>query len=124
MSTTLFTCPPLLSDGEKACFNADGTRIVVVRMAGRYLAFEARCPHRGMDLSQWGVMLPDSKIMCSSHGYVFDMESGENLITRGDAPRVGPLRTYEVVERDGELHVLRPEPAVAALNEAPSALAG
>ncbi len=123
MQETLFVCPRLMSDGEKSCHVIDGMRVVVLRSEGQYVAFEARCPHRGMDLYQWGVALPDSKIMCSSHGYVFDMKSGENLKARGDEPLVAPLQTFEVVERDDGLHVLRRQSSVGSAENS-RALAG
>jgi len=90
-------------------------RIVAAEMSGRslgvacedgnYWVFGRKCPHEDADLVTGAV--EDATLTCPNHGYVFDLETGECLIS-GGCP---PLVLLEVVVRDGAVCV-RVDPAV------------
>lgn len=71
-----------LSDGECASMEVAHTGYFVVRYNAQWFAYKNACPHLGLSLdfvpNQF--LVPDkSLIQCSSHGALFDIESGDCL---------------------------------------------
>jgi nitrite reductase/ring-hydroxylating ferredoxin subunit len=90
------------------CDVSVGERSVLVgRLAdGRVVAFAASCPHETTDLHQ--ATFVDGKVRCPRHNYMYDPETGENLVPSRVARREnlwklhpGYLPTHAVEERDG-----------------------
>ncbi len=52
----------------------DGVELVLVHDAGEVRAFDARCPHQGLLLSEGE--LKDGSLVCRGHGYRFDVKTG------------------------------------------------
>lgn len=96
---------------------------IVQHEPGGFHAVRNRCPHRGAPIckgSVGGTMLPSTPgelaygmepgvLRCPWHGYEFDLASGEALFGVTDLR----LRTFPVVVRDGEIHVVLPRAAAA-----------
>ena len=64
---------------------------VVFNVGGNFCATQAKCPHRGGQLSQG--KLEGSTVTCPLHGSQFNVCSG--AVLRG--PAIDPLITYRVV---------------------------
>lgn len=64
---------------------------VVFNVDGAFCATQAKCTHRGGDLSQG--RLDGSTVKCPLHGAMFDVATGAVLM----GPAREPLRTYDVV---------------------------
>jgi len=77
-----------------------GRRIAVFRTPDGFRAIEGACPHAGGPLADG--IVADRCVTCPLHGWRFDLDTGE---ARNADARV---RTYEVLERDGELWLAVP----------------
>lgn len=82
------------------------TVLLTRRASGDVVAFASFCPHLGTPLRR--ATLDNGYIRCAQHQYVYDPESGRNIVPTQDVPREalqrlrpGYLRTYPVEERDG-----------------------
>jgi nitrite reductase/ring-hydroxylating ferredoxin subunit len=78
-----------LRDGDLTTCRIDGTAVVVARIGDVVRAFEDRCPHLGVALSEG--RLEDGVLTCGGHHYEFDVASG-----RGLNPRTVRLRCFRV----------------------------
>src|SRR6516165_10806827 len=94
------------SDGRKL-FRHDGKQVLVIAHEGRLFAIANRCPHEGYPLSE-GTLGPGCVLTCNWHNWKFDLKSGAALVGRD------PVRTYTVVERDGELLIDLSDPPAEA----------
>ena len=65
--------------------------VAVFNVGGNFCATQAKCPHRGGQLTQG--KLDGSTVTCPLHGSQFNVCSGDVL--RG--PAIDPLMTYRVV---------------------------
>ena len=74
----------------------NGKQVLVIAQEGSVFAIANRCPHEGYPLSE-GTIGPGCALTCNWHNWKFDLASGEALVGRD------PVRTYEVVERGGEI---------------------
>jgi nitrite reductase (NADH) small subunit len=79
-------------------------RIAVFNTGDGFVALDANCPHRSGPLSDG--LVADGCVTCPLHGWRLDLHTGE-VVAGGE----GRVRSYEVVERDGELFVLIDVPA-------------
>ena len=61
-------------DGRGRTVTVDGVLVAVFRQGKRFLALADRCPHMGASLGQGRVS--GGKVICSWHGWDFDLESG------------------------------------------------
>jgi nitrite reductase (NADH) small subunit len=84
---------------EGRSVEVDGRRIAVFRTPDGFRAIDNACPHAGGPLSDG--IVADRCVTCPLHGLRFDLDSGAS--TDGSAR----VRTYSVVERDGELWLAR-----------------
>ena len=81
-------------------------RIAVFNTGDGFVAIDARCPHSGGPLSDG--LVADGCVTCPLHGWRLDLHTGE-VVAGGE----GSVRTYEVLEREGDLFVLLEVPAGA-----------
>ncbi len=92
--------------------------VLVTRMAaGHVVAFAADCPHQQTPLE--GASFFEGKLRCGRHLYLYDLETGENVLPARDSSpealrrlKPGYLPIHRVEERDGWIWVAEaPEPA-------------
>jgi nitrite reductase/ring-hydroxylating ferredoxin subunit len=83
------------SNGHKLVRH-DGKQVLVIAHENRVFAIANRCPHEGYPLSE-GTIGSGCVLTCNWHNWKFDLASGAALVGRD------PVRTYEVVERGGEI---------------------
>lgn len=69
------------------------TPVVVARVDGDVFAFVDVCPHRSAPLSDGDI--DDGQLICASHGWVFDVRSGESVEPRGHRLTALPCRVAE-----------------------------
>lgn len=87
-----------LWDGEMAPRTVGGRRVLLVRLGDEVRAYEDRCVHLGVALSEG--RLDDRVITCSAHHYQFDAGTG-----RGINPRAACLTRYPVKVVEGAIWV-------------------
>ncbi len=94
--------PALAADalwiGEMAGVEIDGRPVLLVNVGGTVCAYEDRCPHRALPLSQ-GILAGD-RLVCAAHAWEYDACTG-----RGINPDTVALRRYEVRIEAGEILV-------------------
>jgi len=83
-----------LWDGEMRGYEVAGRKVLLVKLEGRLYAYEDRCAHLGVALSQG--RMDDDVITCSAHHYQYDARTG-----RGINPRAVRLRSFAVAIEDG-----------------------
>lgn len=95
--------------------------VLMVRLeTGAVAAFAAHCPHQGTPLD--GATLFDNSLRCPRHVFLYDLETGENLVpARVNKPETlcklkpGYLPIHKAEEREGWIWVAEtPEPPPAA----------
>jgi nitrite reductase/ring-hydroxylating ferredoxin subunit len=96
----------LMADGQKLV-RRRGRQILLIASADGIFAIANRCPHEGYPLSE-GTLGPDCILTCNWHNWKFDLRSGNALVGRD------PARTYEVVERNGEILIDLTDPPADA----------
>lgn len=87
-----------LWEGEMRGVVIDGKKVLLVRIGGQVRAYEDRCAHLGVALSEGS--LEGAVLTCRAHQYEYDVRSGA-----GVNPRSVKLRAYPVEERDGDILV-------------------
>src|SRR5260370_42682662 len=78
-----------LWDGEMACFRVGDAAILLLKLDGRFHAYQGPCPHQGVALAEGeldGGLLP-----CRAHRWQFDAASGQ-----GVNPRSAHLKRFPV----------------------------
>lgn len=105
--------PANLAQGERRIVQVGSQSIGIFRVDDRYLAVRNHCPHEGAELCRGkvtGTTLPTDQLgtyewgreglilRCPWHQWEFDLETGHHL-----ANPTCRVRTYQVIERDGEL---------------------
>ncbi len=88
-----------LAEGRIVAGAVDGTDMVLVRHQGRVCALSAVCTHLKAPLAD-GIVV-DGTIRCPWHHARFDVQTGEAV----GAPAFKPLDRFEVIEKDGQVHV-------------------
>jgi nitrite reductase (NADH) small subunit len=110
-----------LSEGERTLVSHGTHEIAVFRVKGTLRAFLNLCPHQGgpacegvlinrveeiiaPDKTYQGMRFTDDlHVVCPWHGWEFDVETG---LCAGDGKL--KLRSFPVMERDGEVYVVTP----------------
>ena len=106
-------------DGDRRIVTTDFDEIGIFREDGEFHAFSNYCVHQGgpacqgmviaaveerftPDHQSRGMFFSDTDLhfVCPWHGYEYDMRTGECI---GD--RKLKLRSYDVIEKDGDLYV-------------------
>jgi toluene monooxygenase system ferredoxin subunit len=72
-----------LWSGEMMGVVVDGTRVVLVNVEGTVCAYEDRCVHQGVRLSEG--RLEGGVVTCSAHSWQYDARTGEGVNPRGVA---------------------------------------
>lgn len=96
-----------LRPGKMKCVRADGRRILLANVDGRYYAADDTCTHEDASLSTGS--LKGEWVKCPLHGSRFDLRTGAAL----EEPACTPLCTYPVhIDGDDILIDLnaRPQP--------------
>jgi p-cumate 2,3-dioxygenase ferredoxin subunit len=75
-----------------------GRPVAVYNVEGEFYATDDMCSHGEASLTDEG-MLDEYKIICGWHGGAFDVRTGEAV----DLPCMDAIRTYKVVEREGDI---------------------
>jgi nitrite reductase/ring-hydroxylating ferredoxin subunit/predicted secreted protein len=103
----------------------DGTDVLLGRLTGgQVIAFASNCPHQQTHLE--GATFFDGKVRCPLHVYLYDPQTGENVVPARDANpanlwklKPGYLPVYPVEERDGWIWVgSAPKPPPASYDPA------
>ena len=79
-------------------FSIDGVNLIVVNVAGAFVAYQAMCPHEAFSLGD-GVC-DGSVLTCLEHMWQFDVRTGAPM---GDAQE--GLKSYQLKEERGELYL-------------------
>ena len=109
-----------LKDGDRRVMSCDGTEVGVFRVDGQLVAWHNECPHRRVQSAKGRiykrVLEPiDSNghvralaydenvtnIVCSWHGYEFDLKTGINQ----GSDKI-KLRKVKLEEKDGHIYVV------------------
>ena len=69
-----------LWDGEMRGYVVAGTRVLLVRLDGAVCAYEDRCAHLGVPLSEG--TLHEGVITCRAHQYEYDARTGAGINPR------------------------------------------
>ena len=92
-----------------------GNEYLVANVAGKLIAMEAHCPHRGARLANGRLM--EGTVTCPWHGSVFDLADGSpkewvpkaNILLRNVSMALKRnLKTYEVRVVGGDLYLMLP----------------
>jgi toluene monooxygenase system ferredoxin subunit len=83
-----------LWDGEMRGYVVSGRKVLLVRLEGAVFAYEDRCAHLGLPLSDG--RLDDGVITCSAHHYRYCARTGS-----GVNPRSVCLRAFAAAVEDG-----------------------
>jgi len=84
--------------GEMISVRAGGFRVVLVNVEGALVAYEDRCLHKGVPLSE-GRFTGD-KLVCRVHGWEYRARTGEGI-----NPCHVRLRSFPVVVHDGLISI-------------------
>lgn len=88
-----------LIEGEPVELVIDGNIIIVARVEGKVYAVDGICTHAYAELIDGG--LDDHCLVCPLHFACFDIRDGSVL----EGPTDVPLKTYNVVEKDGKVWI-------------------
>ncbi len=84
-----------LWDGEMRSLYMGNRKVLLYRLNGEVLAYEDRCLHRGVPLSEG--CLKGNVLTCSAHHWQFDLGTGESI-----NPKNKHLKRFQVrLESDG-----------------------
>lgn len=102
MWSKAFTLKPTASEEFITAIKVEGKEICVVKTIDKIHAFQNRCPHAGGSLcAGW---LENGMIVCPTHHYRYDLETGRGQGTQGDF-----INIYKTKRRDNEVYIkLRP----------------
>jgi 3-phenylpropionate/trans-cinnamate dioxygenase ferredoxin subunit len=112
MQVRVGTVAELRREGSRIV-EVGGRRLAVISVGDSFFAIDDRCPHMGAsmcagslsgtfvasDPHEYVYGLDQGVIRCPWHGWEFDLATGRSLL---EPRRVG-LKTYVVVERDGDV---------------------
>ena len=88
-----------LTPGQPMLVQAEGTRVVLVRVGDRVHALGDVCAHRGGPLS--GGKLSGMRLACPWHGWMYDVRTGQCVFPG----RGGAVPSYPVHVEDDEVRV-------------------
>jgi toluene monooxygenase system ferredoxin subunit len=84
--------------GEMRAARVEGRALLLVNVEGRIQAFEDRCAHQGVPLSQG--RFKAGILTCSVHEWQYDAATGQGLNPCGVS-----LKSFPVEVRDGDIWV-------------------
>ncbi len=88
--------------GEKICVEVDGRPVLLVNVDGVVCAYEDRCRHKGVRLSEG--RLDGVVLTCSAHGWMYDARTGYGI-----NPEKVKLLPYPVRIEEDEIMIDVPE---------------
>lgn len=88
-----------LWDGEMQGHAVDGHKVLLVKLDGRVCAYEDRCAHLGLALSEGELI--DGVIVCKAHHYRYDARTGCGVNPKSVSLRALPI----TIEEDGMIAV-------------------
>jgi toluene monooxygenase system ferredoxin subunit len=91
-------CADDMWEGEMESFEVEAEEILVIKLDGRYCAYQGVCPHQSTSLVDGE--LADGVLTCRAHLWQFDARTG-----RGINPESACLRRFPVEVVDGEVRV-------------------
>ena len=91
-----------LWDGDMVGRTSGDTRVLLVRYGDRVYAYENRCAHLGVALSEG--TLEGHVLTCRAHQWQYDVRTG-----RGMNPRTACLRDFHARVEDGRIVIDLPE---------------
>jgi toluene monooxygenase system ferredoxin subunit len=103
-----------LWDGEMACFRVGDAAVLLLKLDGRFHAYQGHCPHQGVALAEGE--LDGGLLTCRAHRWQFDAVTGQGVNPRSARLKRFPVRVAErkvsvEIEFGGEpAGVSRPEP--------------
>lgn len=93
--------------GEMKLFSVEGKNILVANFEGNFYAMNAKCTHRGGDLSK--NKLEGNIVTCPLHGSKFDIMTGKNI----SGPKLGFLK---IKIKDGESYPVSVDNGIVKIN--------
>ena len=87
-----------LAEGQGQSVRAGDRAFAVFKHEGGIYVTDDECPHVGAPLANGWV--ENGQVVCSFHGWAFDLKSGECLTCPGR-----PVRTYAARIVDGTVHI-------------------
>ena len=87
-----------LEDGQGRSVRLQDRTVAVFRQAERIYVVDDECPHVGASLANGWV--EEGQVVCSFHGWKFDLQTGACLTCPGR-----PVRTYPVRIEAGMVHI-------------------
>jgi toluene monooxygenase system ferredoxin subunit len=87
-----------LWDGEMACFRIGDTAVLLLKLGGRFHAYQGQCPHQGVALAEGE--FDDGLLTCRAHRWQFDAATGQ-----GVNPRSAHLKRFPVRVVDGMVSI-------------------
>ena len=87
-----------LWDGEQVGLTVRGQKVLLINLDGAVYAYEDRCPHLGIALSEGN--LDGSRLTCRGHRWEYDVHTG-----RGINPATVRLRPLPVLLEDDDVLV-------------------
>lgn len=93
------TATDTVAEKSFACFDVDGTAVLVCRFKNEYFAIENRCSHA---LSTFdGGRMRGYRIICPLHGAAFDIRDGSAL----SSPAKRPIRSFPLRVVNGMIEI-------------------
>lgn len=94
------TAEAALPEGARECVQVeDGRQLVIARVDSEIVAFEDRCSHEDLPLSDGDIV--DGEVVCPYHGATFCLKTGEATA----APAYEPITVFPVRIVDGVVQV-------------------
>ncbi len=85
-------------EGTMSPIVVQGRKLFVTQNAGKLYCAENRCPHEDIELTLG--CLKGNRVVCSLHGFSFDLASGESSDSDVDN-----MQTYHVKQENNEIHI-------------------
>jgi 3-phenylpropionate/trans-cinnamate dioxygenase ferredoxin subunit len=99
LTYTAVTKKENITEKSFACFDVEGTAVVVCRFKDEYFAIENRCSH-ALSTFEDGRMR-GYRMMCPLHGAAFDIRDGSAL----SLPAKQPIRSFPLRTVDGMIEI-------------------
>ena len=90
-----------LWESDLVAAHAGGTRVLVIRLGNEVHAYEDRCPHLGLALSEG--TLDGCVLTCAAHHWQYDVVTG-----RGINPPTACMKRFPVTIEHGVVYVELP----------------
>jgi nitrite reductase (NADH) small subunit len=91
-----------VTPGQPTFVEAEGTRVVLVRVGDTVHACDDTCGHHGGPLSEG--KLSGTRLSCPWHGWMYDVRTGECLMPS----RGGRISSYPVHVEEGDVWIELP----------------